>query len=55
VATPATTVAGILAKLEFADDDPRLVNSVIGDLQCLAAKGGEGAAIKAALTEGGAA
>src|SRR5712671_2598198 len=27
--TPATTVAGILAKLEFADDDPKLVNSVI--------------------------
>ena len=41
VATPATTVAGILAKLEFADDDPNLVNSVIGDLRRLTAKGGE--------------
>jgi hypothetical protein len=39
--TPATTLAGILAKLEFADDDPKLVNSVIGDLLRLTAKDGE--------------
>jgi hypothetical protein len=52
VTTPATTVAGILAKLEFADDDPRLVNSVIGDLLRLTAKGGEGAAMTKRKKEG---
>jgi hypothetical protein len=39
--TPATTLAGILAKLEFAGKDAKLINSVIGDLLGLVAKGGE--------------
>ena len=40
--TPATTAAGILAKLEFAGQDPKLINSVIGDLLgIVGAKGGE--------------
>jgi hypothetical protein len=40
VAAPAATFAGILAKLEFAGEDPELIGSVIGDLQKLVAKGG---------------
>jgi hypothetical protein len=40
VATSASTAAGILAKLEFAGEDPELIGSVIGDLQKLVAKGG---------------
>jgi hypothetical protein len=41
VATPATTLAGIVAKLEYDGDDSELAQSVIKDLQRMAAaKGG---------------
>jgi hypothetical protein len=39
--TPASTTAGILAKLEFAGQDQKLIKSVIGDLLGLVAKHGE--------------
>jgi hypothetical protein len=42
VATPATTIAGIVAKLEYDGDDSELAQSVIKDLQRMAAaKDGE--------------
>jgi hypothetical protein len=42
VATPATTIAGIVAKLEYDGDDSELAQSVIKDLRRMAAaKDGE--------------
>jgi hypothetical protein len=42
VATPATTIAGIIAKLEYDGDDSELAQSVIKDLNRIAvAKAGE--------------
>jgi hypothetical protein len=36
VATPATTIRGVIAKLEFADTDPRATEAVIADLRRMA-------------------
>jgi hypothetical protein len=36
VATPATTIRGVIAKLEFAATDPRVTEAVIADLRRMA-------------------